>query len=151
MLLHSDWRQFFTKGRQGIATDCICVTSNNWNWKHARINQEGSTSHDVGMWELYRLHPWEKDNDTNWSQTSVSASNQETIRELESLPPRILHFHLQLSIFDYHMEHVPGKLSYTADTLSRSPVSSAGIRELALQYEAELFATVSILSKPAST
>ena len=74
-----------------------------------------------------------------------------TRKQLESLPPRILHFHLQLSTFDYHMEHVPGKLLYTADTLSRSPVSSAGIRELALQYEAELFATVSILSKPAST
>ena len=49
------------------------------------------------------------------------------------------------------MEHVPGKLLYTTDTLSRSPVSSADIRELALQDEAELFATVAISNLPASS
>ena len=46
---------------------------------------------------------------------------------------------------------MPGKLLYTADTRSRSPVSSVDIKELALQDEAELFAAVAISNLPAST
>ena len=72
-------------------------------------------------------------------------------KRLESLPPRILRFRLRLSRYDYAIEHVPGKLLYTADTLSRSPVSSAELRELSLQEEAELFAAVAIANLPAST
>ena len=74
-----------------------------------------------------------------------------TKKRLESLPPRILHFRLRLSRFDYHIEHVPGKLLYTADTLSRLPVSSADIREITLQDEAEMSAAVAISNLPAST
>jgi len=40
---------------------------------------------------------------------------------LDSLQPRILHFRLRLMQFDYTISHVPGKLLYTADTLSHSP------------------------------
>ena len=72
-------------------------------------------------------------------------------KRLESLPPRILRFRLRLSRYDYAIEHVPGKLLYTADTLSRSPVSSAELRELSLQEEAELFAAVAVANLPAST
>ena len=71
-------------------------------------------------------------------------------KRLESLPPRILHFRLRLSRYDFAIEHVLGKLLYTADTLSRSPVSSA-LDELRLQEEAELFAADAIANLPAST
>ena len=49
------------------------------------------------------------------------------------------------------MYHVPGKLLYTAYTLSRSSVTSTDVCELALQDEAELFATVAISNFPANT
>ena len=39
-------------------------------------------------------------------------------KHLDSLPPRILRFRLHLMRFDYQVNHVPGKLLYTADTLS---------------------------------
>ena len=41
-------------------------------------------------------------------------------KHLDSLPPRILRFCLRLARFDYSIIHVPGKLLYTADTLSRA-------------------------------
>ncbi len=40
---------------------------------------------------------------------------------LNCLPPRILRFWLRLARFSYTIHHVPGKLLYTADTLSRAP------------------------------
>ena len=43
---------------------------------------------------------------------------------LANLPPRILRFRLRLSHFQYTISHVPGKLLYTADTLSRAPVTT---------------------------
>jgi hypothetical protein len=43
---------------------------------------------------------------------------------LDSLPPRILRFRIRLMRFQYAIYHVPGKLLYTADTLSRAPSSS---------------------------
>ena len=42
-------------------------------------------------------------------------------KHLDSLPPRILRFRLRLARFDYSITHVPGKLLYIADTLSRAP------------------------------
>ena len=41
-------------------------------------------------------------------------------KNLDNLPPRILRFRLRLSRFTYSVEHVPGKLLNTADTLSRN-------------------------------
>jgi len=70
---------------------------------------------------------------------------------LESLPPRILCFRLRPSRFNYSIAHVPVKLLYTADTLSRAPVSLAELSELTLQDEVELFAAEAVVSLPAST
>ena len=42
-------------------------------------------------------------------------------KHLDSLPPRILRFRLRLGRYDYDITHVPGKLLYTAGTLSRAP------------------------------
>ena len=45
-----------------------------------------------------------------------------TYKHLDNLPPRVLRFRLRLMRFDYQISHVPGKLLYTADALSRSPI-----------------------------
>jgi len=45
-------------------------------------------------------------------------------KNLDNLPPRILRFRLRLSRFSYSVEYVPGKLLYTADTLSRHVAST---------------------------
>ena len=73
-----------------------------------------------------------------------------TKKQVKSLPLRILCFQLQLKdlITIWAMYHVPGKLLYTAYTLSRCSVTSTDICELALQ---ELFATVAISNLPANT
>ena len=44
-------------------------------------------------------------------------------KHLDSLPPRVLRFRLRLARFDYSIHHVPGKLLYVADALSRAPTS----------------------------
>lgn len=43
-------------------------------------------------------------------------------KHLNDLPPGVLHFRLKMAKFDYTIAHVPGKLLYTADALSRDPV-----------------------------
>ena len=71
-------------------------------------------------------------------------------KHLDSLPPRVLRFRLRLSRFDYSFVHVPGKLLYTTDTLSRSP-STAEQSDSQLQEEAEEIMEVSVTHLPAST
>ena len=46
------------------------------------------------------------------------------VKDLDQLPPRILRFRLHLDRFSYDIRHVPGKELYTADTLSRAPVTN---------------------------
>ena len=58
-------------------------------------------------------------------------------KHLDDLPPRILRFRLRLARFSYTIEHVPGKLLYTADALSRAPQP---VQDSELQEEAESFA-----------
>ena len=58
-------------------------------------------------------------------------------KHLDSLPPRILRFTLRLNRFDYSITYVPGKLLYTADTLSRSP-SARTATDSRLQDEAQV-------------
>ena len=58
-------------------------------------------------------------------------------KHLDSLPPRILRFRLRLARFDYSIiHHVPGKLLYTPDTLSRIP-SPSQENDKRLQEKAE--------------
>ena len=42
-------------------------------------------------------------------------------KHLDTLPPCILRFRLQMARYDYTIHHVPGKSLFTADTLSRAP------------------------------
>ena len=55
-------------------------------------------------------------------------------KNLDILPPRILRSRLRMDRFDYSIVHVPGKLLYTADTLSLALMSES---ETNLQEEAE--------------
>ena len=71
-------------------------------------------------------------------------------KHLDRLPPRVLRFRLRLARFSYTIEHVPGKLLYTADTLSRAPTSSAGVNSLQFDEEVELFVHETISTLPAS-
>jgi len=43
-------------------------------------------------------------------------------KHLDNLPPRVLRFRLRLMRFSYSIQHAPGKLLYTTDTLSRAPL-----------------------------
>ena len=62
----------------------------------------------------------------------------------DKLPPRILRFYLQMSRFDFSIIHVPRKLLYTADTLSRAPTSVPDYDSQSLQEEAEAVMEVCI-------
>ena len=70
-------------------------------------------------------------------------------KHLNDLPPRVLRFRLRMAKFDYTIFHVPGKLLYVADTLSRDPIPSQNPDPL--QEEVETFAnSVTKLSLPAT-
>ena len=59
-------------------------------------------------------------------------------KQLDNLPPRVLRFRLRLMRFDYTVEHIPGKLQYAADALSRAPLPDTTCKEN-LQSEVEEF------------
>ena len=71
-------------------------------------------------------------------------------KHLDDLPPRVLRFRLRLAKYGYVAQHVPGKLLYTADALSRAPLPrSDGVEDL--PGEAEAFINyITIPSIPAT-
>ena len=73
-------------------------------------------------------------------------------KHLDNLPPRVLRFRLRLMRFSYSIQHVPGKLLYAADTLSRAPLrgNNSDPRALEKQSDAELFIATVISHLPAS-
>ena len=71
-------------------------------------------------------------------------------KKLDRLPPRILRFRLRMSRFDYSIAHVPGKLLYTADALSRAPTSAPDDNSKSMQKEIEAIMEACISQLPAS-
>ena len=69
---------------------------------------------------------------------------------LDRLPPRIVKFRLCLMQFNYTISHVPGKMLYTADTVSRAPVDAADKTAL-IDAETEMFVQAVISQLPVST
>ena len=59
-------------------------------------------------------------------------------KQLERLPPRVLRFRLRLARYTYTIEHIPGKLLYTADALFRAPQTST-VETLEFEEEVEAF------------
>ena len=70
-------------------------------------------------------------------------------KNLDSLPPQILRFRLRLARFDYTISHVPGKLMYTADTLSRAPLADKA-NDNKLEQDTEKFIEVGVMTLPVS-
>ena len=70
-------------------------------------------------------------------------------KHLDDLPPRILRFRLRLARVDYSIIHVPGKLLYTADTLSRAPRSTIS-NDADLEEDVECMMEVTVNNLPAS-
>lgn len=70
-------------------------------------------------------------------------------KHLDDLPPRVLRFRLRLAKYGYVAQHVPGKLLYTADALSRAPLPDSDGEDL--PGEAEAFVNyITIPSIPAT-
>ena len=59
-------------------------------------------------------------------------------KALDNLPPRVLRFRLRLARYQYIAKHVPGKLLFVADTLSRAPISQLNT-DRELQNEVSTF------------
>ena len=70
-------------------------------------------------------------------------------KHLDNLPPLVLCFRLQMAKFDYTIHHVPGKLLYAADTLSRAPTKTTN-HGADLPEEVETFIDSVTESLPAS-
>ena len=70
-------------------------------------------------------------------------------KHLDDLPPWVLRFRLRLAKYDNVAHHIPGKLLYAADALSRAPSREEGDQEL--QKEVEAYVDhVTVPSKPAT-
>ena len=69
---------------------------------------------------------------------------------LDSLPPRVLRFRLRSMRFSYSIQHVAGKYLYTADTLSRAPVSQPDAADEVEDHLTECFVNNVLASLPAS-
>lgn len=70
-------------------------------------------------------------------------------KNLDNPPPRALRFRLRLARFDYSISHVPGKLLYTADTLSRAPVTMSDTTSQ-LSHQVETYTHLIINTLPAT-
>lgn len=70
---------------------------------------------------------------------------------LDCLPPRILRFRIRLMRFSYTISHVAGKYLYTADALSRAPVSTPDMADSEEGKKTEIFVDNIIASLPASS
>ena len=71
-------------------------------------------------------------------------------KHLDSLPPRVLRFHLRLLRFDFVILHVPGKYLHIADALSRAPLRS-GVDRTSEVEDIELYVRTVVSTIPASS
>ena len=67
--------------------------------------------------------------------------------DIELLPPRLQRFRLRLMRYSYTIQHVPGRELYTADALSRTPLSAT---DTDLEGETNIYAHNIISNLPAS-
>ena len=73
-------------------------------------------------------------------------------KPLENLSPRVVRFRLCMMRFDYSVRHVPGKLLYTADALSRSPnPEPPSTSQIISQAEVESYIDAIVAQLPASS
>jgi hypothetical protein len=71
-------------------------------------------------------------------------------KHLDNLPVRILHFRLRLMWYSFTISHVPGKLLYTADVLSRVPCRNEDKSSKELEEEVETYISAIVSTLPAT-
>ncbi|XP_033730104.1 uncharacterized protein K02A2.6-like [Pecten maximus] len=72
-------------------------------------------------------------------------------KPLSELPPRVQRFRMRLMRYDYDINHVPGKLLYIADALSRAPLrQSEPPEEESFHQEVEAYVDSILMNVPAS-
>ena len=69
-------------------------------------------------------------------------------KRLDTLPPHALRFRIRLMRFLYKINHVPGKMLYIADTLSRAPLSTHSAD--GVEIDTEMFVQAVISGIPAN-
>ena len=60
-------------------------------------------------------------------------------KDLSDIPPRVQRFRMRLMRFQYTISHTSGKNLYSADTLSRAPLSHTEESYLDLQLQTQAF------------
>ena len=60
-------------------------------------------------------------------------------KRLDGLPPRVPQFRRRFNRYDYLISHIPGKLLYLADTLSRASLAETDGISVELEEEVETF------------
>eukprot|EP00731_Ephydatia_muelleri_P004849 Em0002g1025a len=114
--------------------------------RYAQIEKEAlAITWACGKFEDYVLGKWFTIETDHKPLVPLLSSKQ-----LNNLPPRILRFRLRLMRFDYSIEHVPGKLLYIADTLSRAVPDEPFDTSDVLQTEVEAFIDGVVKSFPAT-
>ena len=73
-----------------------------------------------------------------------------SFKHMDTLPPRVLRFRFRMARYNYTIQHVPGKLLYTSDMLSRAPMQQYGSDDKRLQDEVECFVESVTSTLPAS-
>jgi len=71
-------------------------------------------------------------------------------KNLDELPLRVQCFHLRMMRFNFSISHVPGKYLYTADALSRAPVSSSNSADDSFRKEVDSYVNLVINNLPAT-
>ena len=71
-------------------------------------------------------------------------------KDIDQLPVRIQRFRMRLMRYEYKIVHVPGKELYTADALSRAPLTSMTADDTYFQQEVKIYANFVMTSLPAS-
>lgn len=73
-----------------------------------------------------------------------------TTKNLEELPGRIQRFRMRLMMYQYTIEHVPGKKLVVADTLSRAPVSATTEEDITFSQQVYAHIAQVLQSLPAT-
>ena len=125
---------------------CICFLVNDRDRKEIFANRERSPGPGMGMQEVCYVIGKAILLETD-HKPLVSLLGK---TNLDCLPPRVLCLRIHLVRFGYSISHVPGKLLYTADTLSRATVIPPDANQILEDAQTEAFVHALASYLPAS-
>ena len=110
---------------------CLRVFFDDASRTKIRPDRERGFSHHLGVLTILLLYVLGR-------KFTIESDNKPLIPLLSSdlLPSCIVRLHLRLAEFNYIVNHVPGKLLHTADTLSHAPLPEVGDAELEEEVQA---------------